>query len=232
MLFLFYGERFISPGLAAILNGTVPLWTFFAALFINSHPTFSITKLMGVLIALIGLIFVFFPALVLDYHRDYIIGAVSVLLMAFSYTFSNLLNERMFAQEKKINFQANLYHQMWSSTIFLGIISLTFEKWPSLHSLTHVMPLIFSIIYLGFFSTALGWIIFFFIIREWGAIRASTVMYIVPLVALTWDFLLFHTVPRWTEATGVVGVLLGVFLLQWRSSAQQAPALKTAQHEK
>lgn len=213
--FLFYGEQHISSGLAGILNGTVPIWTLVFSLFSPKTRNFSFLKCIGLLTGLLGICVIFWPLLNFDAAHSALLGTASVLLMAISYSIGNLLNQRMLSGQTKLNFCANLYHQHWASLIFLMLISLIFESWPSSTLLLHTPIIWVASIYMGLFSTALAWIIYYYLIREWDAVRASAVMYIVPIMALLWDFVFFHNRPQWTEGLGVIAILLGVVLIQW-----------------
>lgn len=213
--FLFYGEQHISSGLAGILNGTVPIWTLVFSLIAPKTRNFSFLKCLGLFTGLLGICIIFWPLLNVDIAHSALLGTVSVLLMAISYSVGNLLNQRMLSGQTKLDFYANIYHQHWASLIFLMLTSLTFEHWPSSSLLLHTPIIWLASIYMGLFSTALAWIIYYYLIREWDAVRASAVMYVVPVMAILWDFVFFHHRPQWTEGLGVTAILLGVILIQW-----------------
>ncbi|MEN9916323.1 MAG: hypothetical protein RLY40_255 [Pseudomonadota bacterium] len=212
--FLFYGEQFITPGLTGILNGTVPIWTLIFSLISPNTRNFSFLKCIGLFIGLLGIFIIFWPLLNFNTAHSALIGTASVLLMAVSYAIGNLLNQRMLSGQTKLDFYANIYHQHWASLVFLALASLLFEKWPSSTILLHTPIIWVASIYMGLFSTAIAWIIYYHLIREWDAVRASAVMYVVPIMAIFWDFIFFHNRPQWTEGLGVIAILFGVILIQ------------------
>jgi drug/metabolite transporter (DMT)-like permease len=213
--FLFYGEQYISSGLAGILNGTVPIFTLIFSLTSHKTRNFSFLKCIGLLVGLLGICIIFWPLLNFDATHYALLGTASVLLMAISYSVGNLLNQKMLSREAKLDFYANIYHQHWASLIFLMLSSLLFEHWPSRTLLFHTPIIWIASIYMGLFSTALAWIIYYHLIREWDAVRASAAMYVVPIMAILWDFVFFHTRLQWTEGLGVIVILLGVLIVQW-----------------
>jgi drug/metabolite transporter (DMT)-like permease len=79
---------------------------------------------------------------------------------------------------------------------------------------------VISIVYLGVFSTALAFLIYFHLIREWGAVRASAVTYMAPIIAVFWDYVFFRNVPDRFEIVGVLAVLSGVVLLHAPETAR------------
>jgi drug/metabolite transporter (DMT)-like permease len=211
--FLFLGEQHISPGLAGILNGTVPIWTLLFSLMFPQTRNFSPLKCLGLLTGLLGICIIFWPLLDFETSRSYLLGTIAVLLMAVSYAIGGLLNQHMLSS-MKLDFYANIYHQHWASLIFLILVSFLFERWPSIRFLLDIPQMWLASIYMGLFSTALGWIIYYHLIREWDAVRASAVMYIVPIMAIFWDFVFFHNRPQWSEGLGVIIILLSVVLIQ------------------
>ena len=213
--FLFWGERFVSPGLAGILNGTVPIWTFaFALLFMPKLADFSVLKTLGLLTGLSGITIVFWPLLTFEYSLNMISGAAAILVMAMSYAIGGLLNQRLFKSDIKVDFFTNLYHQHWGSLIFLVLVSGVFEKWPSIQYLVLDYTPWLACLYLGVFATALAYAIFYHLIREWDAVRATSVLYVVPVLALVWDYVFFNNPPHSTEIIGVAAILSGVVLIQ------------------
>ena len=133
--------------------------------------------------------------------------------MAISYGVGSLLSRALLSGNVKADFRANVYHQHCASLIFLVIASAMLETWPWPVSVFSSAAALVSVLYLGLFSTALAFLIYYHLIREWGAVRASAVTYVAPIIALFWDFVFFRNVPRPVELLGVVAILSGVILL-------------------
>lgn len=211
--FLFWGERFISPGLAGILNGTVPIWAFILSIIFIRGNEFSGSKIIGLLLGIVGVIVIFSPMLKFTGQSGELIGSLALLGMALSYAIGGLLNQQLFAHQKQY-LHANIYHQHCSSVTFLLLISLLFEKWPHWQVVISSPTLWISVGYLAVFSTALAWLIYYWLIQEWGAVRASTATYVAPIMAIFWDFVFFHNTPNTTEVLGIITILLGVIFIQ------------------
>lgn len=214
--FLFWGEQLITPGLAGILNGTVSIWAFLLSLLLFHEASIDCgKKMIGLGLGMAGIFIIFWPSI--GSMSSNIWGALSVLFMAISYAVGAVLNQYLFSRKTKIDFYANLYHQHCSSLVFLFAIALIFEPLPSAHVLLTTPSIWLATLYLGVFSTAIAWMIYYHLIREWDAVRASTVMYVVPVMALLWDFLLFNNYPQISEIIGVTTILSGVILLQFNN---------------
>lgn len=212
--FLFWGEQLVSPGLAGILNGTTPLWTFiFALIFLPRLTSVALNNVLGLIIGLLGMIIIFWSILSFEKNTSTFLGAGAVMIMAMSYAVGGLLNQ-YFLKGERIEFFTNVYYQHWASVIFLIISSLIFEKWPGAHYLFSTYRPWLASAYLGICSTAIAYVIYYHLIREWDALRASTVLYFLPVLTLVWDYLFFDNKPGIYEVVGVFGILVGVILIQ------------------
>lgn len=219
---LFWGEKKISPGLAGIINGTVPLWAFLMGLLAGTGETFTLKKTFGLLLGFAGIAIICSPMLSFGGSHDEILGTAAVFLMAIAYGVGTLLTKSLLSGSAKVDFRANIVHQLCASTVFLLAVSGATESWPSWSVVAHSPAALVSIFYLGVFSTALAFLIYFHLIREWGAVRAAAVTYVAPIIAVFWDYVFFRNVPNGAEIIGVLAVLSGVVLLH--SSAATAPA--------
>jgi drug/metabolite transporter (DMT)-like permease len=211
---LFWGERRISPGLAGIINATVPLWTFVLSLVTPSAESVNPRKILGILFGFIGVAFICSPLITLKGTHSEAWGAAAVFLMAICYGIGNLMTRTLFSGSSHNDLLTNAFHQTASAFVFLMCWSFSTETWPSLSMLLSTPTAMMAAIYLGVCSTALAFLIYFHLIREWGAVRASAVTYVAPIFALVWDYLFFRTIPRFNELIGIAVVFSGVLLLQ------------------
>jgi drug/metabolite transporter (DMT)-like permease len=78
---------------------------------------------------------------------------------------------------------------------------------------------ILAVLYLGAFSTGLGYVLLFGLIRDIGAMRASSVNYLLPIVAVILGAVVLGEPLRWTMIAGGLMVLAGVALTRERLQA-------------
>lgn len=221
---LFWGEKRISPGLAGIINGTVPLWTFTLGLLAGSGESFTARKTTGLLLGFGGIAIICSPLLTFAGTRGELAGTAAVFLMAICYGVGTLLTRSLLSGAAKVDFRANVFHQNCASLAFLFALSLFAEPWPSARAVIGSPAAAISIVYLGVFSTAIAFLIYFHLIREWGAVRASAVTYVAPIIAVFWDYIFFRNIPNRFEIAGVLAVLSGVVLLHAPAQAARADA--------
>lgn len=224
-LFLFFGEKFIAPAFASIINSTVSIWALLlGTLIFRDFSQWTPIKLGGIILGFVGITLVFAPFL--HGGESSLLGIVSVFLMAIAYAIGSLINQYVIFKNLRVRFEDNLIQQHFASIVFLFLTSVSFEGWPSWESLWK-MKFIFSFFYLGMMATAIAWMIYFYLIREWGAVRASSVMYLVPIFAIGWDRLFLHLVPGPNELVGMIAILSGVTLIQWARGSKPKGVLTT-----
>jgi drug/metabolite transporter (DMT)-like permease len=210
---LFFGEKYIAPAFASIINSTVSIWSLvLGALIFRDFSQWTPIKIMGITIGFFGIILIFAPFI--HGSDNSLIGILAIIGMAISYAIGSLINQHVIFKKMTVAFETNLMQQHLASILFLMATSLTLETWPAFDRLLETKVLL-AFLYLGVVATAISWTIFFYLIKVWGAVRTTSVLYIVPMLAILWDFLFLHIYPTKTELAGMVAILLGVTLIQW-----------------
>jgi drug/metabolite transporter (DMT)-like permease len=212
---LFWGETQVSAGLAGIINGSVSLWTFLLGMiFLPSSHKFTWQKFFGLLLGFVGIIIIFYPAVTNGEQYYDVLPILAVLGMAISYGVGNLMNYKLLHSEENVNFYANLYEQVKAAFVFVCVTTLFMEVIPGRLVINFTWSSALGVLYLGIFSSAIAWIIFHHLTKVWDAIRASTVCYFMPIVAITLDYILLGNQPSSYEVIGISVILFGVFLIQ------------------
>lgn len=212
--FLFWGERLISPGLGGVLNGTAPMWTFiFGLIFMRKYETFSKRKVAGLCLGIFGLGLIFGPKLGSESMNE-LLGTIAVTIMAISYGIGTIINRSIFTSSYKVDLHGNLFQQVLASVVYLFILTVAIEGIPHVESVFHAPIVLFSVLYLGCVSTAIAFLMYFRLIRDWGGFRASTVAYLVPLVAVFLDFVINGQKLSHAELAGVFSIVAGVIIIQ------------------
>jgi|GEM_PF-619622 len=212
-LFLFIGEQYIAPGLASIINSTVTIWALIlGTLIFRDFSQWTSMKVGGIILGFIGIVLIFQPFIYRS--ENSLLGIISVMGMAVSYAIGGLINQHVIFKKMSVKLETNLIQQHIASVIFLMLSSLSLETWPAWSSVLD-SKLTFAFLYMGVMATACAWMIYFYLIREWGAVCAASVMYLVPVLAVIWDALFLEIIPSGQEVLGMLTILLGVTLIQW-----------------
>jgi drug/metabolite transporter (DMT)-like permease len=213
---LFWGERSISPGLGGILNGSTPIWTFvFGLILMPKQEPFTLTKLIGLVFGVAGLFCIFGPKLAAGFGDSSTLGAIMVGLMGLSYGIGNICNRFVMIDPQSPTLEGSLFLQTFISTFFLLLLAVVFEGSPKI-SWFRNSEFIWATLYMGWLSTALAFLIYYKLLRDWGALKGSSVAYLIPLAAVLLDFFINKNVPTLSDLVGTGVILVGVLMLQGR----------------
>lgn len=213
---LFWGEQYIAPSIAGILNGTVPFWTLIIGLiFLKDPKSVSTFKVIGLFLGFIGMSFIFGPKVKMQGKIEELYGLIAIVSMSIMYGIGTNLNRKILMRNQNIQGPTSLFIQHIVAAIYLGIISL-FIDGPFQWNLLLIPKNALSVFYLSFISTSLAFIIFFRLIRELGSVMASSVTFFVPAVALILDIVINNHQLTLYEGIGTLIIFLSMYFLKDR----------------
>lgn len=201
------GERYISSSLTAILISTMPLMV--ALLSLGKGERLAPTRVLGLLLGLAGVV----ALLGIDVagRPSELLGAGLVLVSTLGYAIAPILVSRRLADLDPLGpVAASL------AVASMALLPFAIADWPP--RMPDRLPLL-AIAILGVVCTALGLILFFRLIAEAGASRASIVTYLNPVVAV---LLGVAALGERLSAVGVVGLLL-ILAGSWVSTGGSHP---------
>ncbi len=201
------GEQHISSGLAGIYNASVPLVTMLVALVAFDEEHASPARLGGLALGFAGVIVVLAPWQGLG-GAD-LVGQLACLGAAACYGVS-----ANYAR----HFTSRLGHpplvlaggQLLTASVLLGAVA-PFVADDPMHLDAHIVLAIAS---LGALGTGVAYLIYFRLIVGFGAVYATTVTYLVPVVAVALGVVFRGESLHWYDIAGAALVLLGVAVSQ------------------
>jgi drug/metabolite transporter (DMT)-like permease len=209
-LLISYGEQHITSSLTSLLIAADPLFVVLFALRFDPSERASGLRLVGLLIGIVGVIVL----LGLDVGGDEqrLLGAVLVLLAAAGYAISALLIKR-----PTIAVLPTLgVVTVMCITATIVLLPLTLTRLPSK---TPSPEVIASLLVLGLICTALAYLLFFALVAEVGASRATVITYVNPAVAVLLGVILLGEP---LDAAIIVGFLL-IIVGSWLSTGGTLP---------
>lgn len=199
--FLFLGQQTVPSGVAAILQALVPIVTAVWALaLLDERP--SLLGAIGIGIGFFGISLVVQP----DPNNllgGETLGRLLIVGQVISVSLGGVIVQRA---EPSINRVPLTGWSMLIGAVVLHAVSLAAGELPDGSALG--LTALSSVLYLGVFSTAIAFYIYFSIIEIHGAFEVSLVTYLVPIVAtLVGVFVLGETISLLTIAGfGLVAV--------------------------
>ena len=200
-----YGVQSVQSNLAAILMSTTPLSSTVLGHFYLKNEKFNFIKTIGILIGFSGIIFLFSDNLLIDENN--FLSALLILLGSTCYVIGGVLTLKI-SKKKNENVTGSIL--IWAIIILLPILIFTenpFEISPRLDSTI-------SVIYLGFVSTGIAWLLRFKILVKNGLIFQSQVSYLIPIFGTILSYIFLKELITLKVLISLIAVSLGIYIVR------------------
>jgi drug/metabolite transporter (DMT)-like permease len=180
MLFAFAGQH-LSSALSGMLNAFTPLFTLFIGIAFFAQP-FIWKQTTGIFVGLIGCLGLLFAGQ--GFNIDFNIHGLWVVLATLLYGINMHIVKTRLSDMHPLTSTAGIFMVIGPLAlgvlIYTGFFSLPLDQ-------EHLWSFIAAMA-LGLFGSAIGMLAFNQIIKWTSAIVASSVTYMIPIVALGWGF--------------------------------------------
>jgi drug/metabolite transporter (DMT)-like permease len=200
---LFYGEQYVEPALASIINAATPLFTILFAMIMLSRKEEPITanRILGIVLGFVGIGVIFGPFVTMHSYQG-IYGLLAILGMAVGYAFSLIILKGV--TSKAGNMMLLFCECAGGAAVVIPLTVFTGLKEPLLTGGDLLIPTI-SILYLAVVSSALAMLIFYSLLRNTGTLLASAVTYTIPIVSIALDWIVLD---KWIGSHALFGALI------------------------
>jgi drug/metabolite transporter (DMT)-like permease len=200
------GELEVPSGLTAVLISPAALFVALFAPFIDPSERIGRSQAVGMLAGLAGV------ALVVGVESIHsvgqFLGAIAMIAAAASYALSGFVVKRRYGRLTAI--QTSFVSLSVAATLTLPVaIATAPSETPGVRAVS-------ALVALGAVGTALAFVIFYKLIAEMGAGRASLVSYLAPGVALFYGAVFRHEAITVAAIAGLVLILGGVAIASRR----------------
>jgi len=207
MTSVYWGAQYIPSGLISVLFGLTPIVTgLMAALWLNERAL-TLPKLLGILLALGGLIVVFSRGLHLGEQAGY--GIAAVVLAVCLHSLSMVLVKKIDAHLSGLESTSGAL--LVAAPCYLLVWLLLDGQWPAEIGARAAG----SILYLAVFGSVLGFIMFFYVLKQIDASRVALVTLLTPVLALLFGRIFNQEQIGLELYLGATLILLGMGLYQW-----------------
>jgi drug/metabolite transporter (DMT)-like permease len=173
-----WGETRIDSAMAAILNGSVPLFTIVIAHFWLHDEKITLPRAAGLIVGFSGVVVLVSTNLGLAAMRGNVWGQSAVLLGAGSYALAATFSRKHLRGQPPL-MQATMVVLIAEALMWPA--ALSFER--PLHM--PALPITWAALaWLGLLGSCLAYLLYFYLINTWGATRASLVTYVFPVVGV------------------------------------------------
>ncbi|MGA7179664.1 MAG: DMT family transporter [Thiobacillaceae bacterium] len=207
MLCTYWGARFIPSGLISVIFGLSPIVTGLFAWLWLQEDAFSPLKLMGMVLGIAGLAIIFSGSTRLGSNGHWGIAAVlmAVTLQAWGLVGVKRLNPDIPAMAQTTGALAVTVPLSGVSLLLLG-------DWPAQIPARAAL----AMLYLGVFGSAIGFSLYYHLIRHVEAGRVALITLITPVTALLLGRALNSEHLTMNIAAGSMLILLGLALYEWK----------------
>ncbi|TPH12103.1 DMT family transporter [Litorilituus lipolyticus] len=206
------GTELLQSGIAGAMSGAAPIFAFIVAVIFLPQETFSIKKLFGITVGFLGVLLIANPFS--NELKSFAIEGVLFMVMASVCLGASFVYSSRFISPLKLSASALTTYQLGIALIILLVV-IDFDGLSNINKNT----LVFSSVTLGlgFLGTGIACIIYYFIIDQLGAVKAASVSYITPVVALLiGSFIALEPIGK-KEYFAAALITLGVYLLNNRT---------------
>jgi drug/metabolite transporter (DMT)-like permease len=171
---LYWGERVVPSGIAAVLYATVPLTTTFVAAAFGVERL-ALRKVLTAIMAIGGVAIIFAGEMRLDVP---FVGLLAVFLAASAAALSNVLLKRAPAQPSV--FATNAVGAAAGAVVTLVASLVLGED----HALPATFAAIWPVVYLTLAGSLGAYVLWTWLVLHWSATNASYVGVVVPVIAV------------------------------------------------
>lgn len=211
------GTSLLLSGVSGVLSGAIPLFSFIVAAIFLRQEKITLVRLCGLMLGFAGVILIAKPWQVSG--ESISLAGVGYMIMGSLSVGISFVYAKKFLADKQIAPLALTTYQIGLAllilaciTPFTGITAIAQDSTTSLG----------LIIGLGLLGTGVAYLTYYYLILNLGAVVASSVTYIPPVVALIVGFLAANEQLGMTEILSMVLIMCGVFLLQRPSRRPEA----------
>lgn len=210
------GQKYISGGLASILNSATPFITVIIAHFFTTDEKVSINKIVGLILGVFGVV-ILIGLNPLNIEGDELIGILSILTASTSYACAGIFGRKF----KKYNLDPVVTStgQLFSSSILLLPLMLFIDKPWNIKVLSGSS--LGAILGIALFSTSIAYIIYFKILSSAGATNVLLVTFLVPVSAVLLGVLFLSEEFNLRQGLGMIIIGLGLLFIDGRVIKKQ-----------
>jgi drug/metabolite transporter (DMT)-like permease len=201
---VFWGEQYISSGLAALLQSTLPAFGLVFAHFHLPGERMTWTKIFGVVLGVLGVAVVFSHQLAIAGGKA-LAGSVALVLSAMFAAYSNVLVK---GHGRKLEPAVLAGGQMFFGLIPLLLIGIPLEGNPFNYRWTPIAVL--SLLYLAVVGSVIAFVLYYWLVHKMDVTKTMLISLVTPVVAVLLGMVVLGEDLSWRTVAGGLMIMAGV----------------------
>ena len=207
---VFWGEQYISSGLAAVLQSTFPTFGLIIAHFYLPAERMTARKVFGVLLGFVGVAVIFSDQLTIAGEMA-LLGSIALVLSAVFGSYGNVLVK---AYGSEIDPQVLAAGQMICGFPPLLIMGLALEGNPFRFRWT--MMAVISLAYLVIVGSVIAFALYYWLVRHMAVTKTMLIALVTPVVAVVLGIVVLNEQLNWRLFAGAACIISGIGLIVLR----------------
>jgi len=218
---VFWGEQYISSGLAALLQSMLPLFGLIIAHFYLPGERMTWPRIAGVILGVFGVAVIFSNQLHASGPRA-LWGSAALVLSAFCAAYANVL-----VKTYGLNLQPSVLAagQMLFGLIPLLLIGIPLEGNPLHYHWTPIAVL--SLFYLAIVGTVVAFLLYYWLIHNMDVTKTMLIALVTPVAAVVLGMLVLKEEMHWRTLIGGAMIISGLGLNVFRRRRKSESNLVT-----
>lgn len=204
---LFWGEQYISSGLAALLQATAPAFGLVIAHFYLPEEKMSPAKIVGVLIGVLGVAVIFSSQLSVAGPKA-LAGSLALLLSSVFVAYSNVIVKAYCTHLEPTVLAAG---QMMCGLVPLLLIGIPLEGNPFKF---HWTPMaVVAMFYLAIVGSVIAFILYYWLMKNMDVTKTLLIALVTPVVAVILGMIVLKETLEWRTLLGGAMIISGIAML-------------------
>ena len=216
---VFWGEQYISSGLAALLQSMLPAFGLIIAHYYLPRERMTLPRMLGVLLGVLGVAVIFSNQLQVSRPRA-LWGSAALVVSAFCAAYANVL-----VKTYGLNLQPSVLAggQMVFGLIPLMLIGIPLEGNPLKFHWTPIA--LISLLYLAIVGTVIAFLLYYWLMHNMDVTKTMLIALVTPVVAVVLGMLILKEELNWRTLVGGVMIMSGIGLIVVRKGKTNAVPL-------
>jgi drug/metabolite transporter (DMT)-like permease len=214
-----WGEQDIDSGLATVLNATVPLFALVFAHFALADERITPQKVGGLALGFVG-VAILASRSAESSSPNPISGQIAVLAASASYASSAIVIRRYLRHLDPFVIAGG---SLTVGAVVIILVTLV-AAWPLPGADDLSLEAVLAVLTLAVLNTFVAYLLFFGLVKAWGAIRSTLITYAMPPIGVTLGAIFLDETVDEKIVIGSALILGGIVVVNWRARRQPAPA--------